>query len=116
MMGGRSPAEIQVGQGQLGQLKNLVLKKADRTVRGLVEDAEGKPVPGAVVGASVPGGSDPLGFAVTDSQGRFVLEQLSEQSEIRIAVHVPGRGWIANQTITPKDNDVTLHAAPSHWD
>ncbi len=117
---GRIPAETLVSDTDLARgehtLKDLVLRPADRTVRGIVKDAQGRPVPGAVVSVGRPLYQTAASAVVTDARGLFILEHMGEEPELRVWVRVPGRGWIGNETPKPGDNDVTVIVAPSHGD
>lgn len=96
--------------------KDLVLRAADRVVRGLVRGEQGKPVPGAVVTARAGSGASYPGAAVTDQEGRFVLEQLDDAGEITLFAEVPGRDWNGSSSIRPGGADVVIRVEPSAWD
>jgi protocatechuate 3,4-dioxygenase beta subunit len=96
--------------------RDLVLKAADRKLRGVVIDPGGKPVPGAVVTAKANAVKVYPRSAVTDSSGRFALEHLDDEPTIYVYARVPGRGWSGCGTIAPGDQDLTITAAPSTAD
>ena len=81
--GPRGTRERGHGPGQTGEVgtaakveKDFVLNPADRVVRGVVKDRQGRPLPGAVVMAH-PTGYQALPLcAVTDAKGRFSLEHV----------------------------------------
>jgi len=117
---GYNGAEVVVDPTELvsGRTKaaKIVLYRADRTVHGIVRDKEGRPVPGTVVTAE---GIDSLqhpGCAVSDAEGRIVLERLDEAGTIYLHAHVPGRGWTATTTICPGQKEVVITVAPCHWE
>lgn len=115
-----SVTETLLNQSQLapgrGKVKNLVLKDADRVVRGVVNDAQGKPVPGAFVLARPLEGRDFPSCVVTDDKGQFALEGLNNDLVIYLFAEAPGRGWIGDCTIAPGDTEVVIQVQPSHYD
>jgi len=115
---GFSVAEVVLNQSETaeGKERDLVLKAADRKLRGVVKDAEGKPVPGAIVTARATATRVYPGSAVTDSSGHFVLENLDDEPTIYVYASVPGRGWSGSSTIKPGDQELTITAAPSNGD
>ena len=117
---GFSVAEFVLDQPEIAEgkeiVKDLVLKAADRKLRGLVMDAKSKPVPGAIITAIASATHSYPGSSVTDSSGHFVLENLDDERAINVYAHVPGRGWTGESTVKQGDQEVTIIAAPSHWD
>jgi len=115
-----SVAETLVPQHQLVQgqvkVKDLVLKAADRVVRGVVKDAQGMAVAGVIVLAKPMRGPDFPGSAVTDGRGQFALKHLNNAPVIYLFAKVPGRGWIGDSTIKPGDTEVVIKVGPSHYD
>jgi len=115
-----SVAETLVPQHQLaqgrGKVKDLVLKTADRVVRGVVNDLQGKPVGGVIVSAKPTDGPEFSASAVTDDMGQFALEHLNNAPLIYLLANVPGRGWIGSGTIRPGDTEVVIKVGPSHYD
>jgi hypothetical protein len=98
---------------------DLVLFPNDRTVRGIVKDLKGRPVPGAVLTAKRTSKLESYpGCVVSDAQGRFVLEHLDNAETINISAHVPGRGWIGQFSlgIDPGKNEVEVQVGPSFRD
>jgi hypothetical protein len=118
---GCGAAEVKVSQNQLEQAQkqamvmDLVLKAADRKVSGVVKDAHGQRIPGAVVGTKTTGGADAAGAVVTDAQGQFTLEHLSDVSDIRVSVRVPGRWLVGDARIKPGDKELVIPVAPPTW-
>lgn len=117
---GCSPAEVAIPQRQFaegkGKIKDLVLHRADRTIRGVVRDDQGKPVPGVIISAEPERGPKFPAVAVTDDKGRFTLEHLSKCPVIRLYARAPGRGWVGHATIRAAEKDAVIRVAPSHWD
>ncbi|HUW59099.1 MAG TPA: carboxypeptidase-like regulatory domain-containing protein [Planctomycetota bacterium] len=107
----------QLAQGQ-GKMKVIVLQSADRVVRGLVVDPEGKPLAGVIISAKSMGGPQFPDSAVTDAGGRFTLEHLSNDPVIYLFAKAPGRGWIntGSNTIGPGDREVVIRVGPSPYD
>jgi hypothetical protein len=114
---GFSVTEVMLTQPEIARgqemVKDLVLKAANRKVRGVVTDAEGKPVPGAIITATTSEARDFPGSSITDVSGHFVLENLDDEPVIYVFAHVPGRGWIGDGAIKPGDQELTMTAAPS---
>jgi hypothetical protein len=98
------------------KLKDMVLRAADRRIRGLAVDPQGKPSAGVIVSAKATGGERFLASAVTDDKGQFALEHLTEDPVIYLFATAPGRGWIGNGSIHPGETEVVIRVGPSHWD
>jgi len=119
---GFSEAEVMINQPEIaeavgGQIaKDLTLRAASRTLRGVVKDAAGKPVPGAVVTARASATHIYPGSGVTDAEGRFVLDGLDDEPCIYVQAGAPGRGWVGTGTVKPGDKEISITVGPSHWD
>jgi len=96
--------------------KDIVLRSADRVVRGVVRDAVGDPVPGAVVTATAGEGRAFPVAAITDAKGAFTMERLDASPAISLFVTVPGRGWCGSAHITPASGDVEITVKRSYYD
>jgi hypothetical protein len=97
--------------------KNVILHPTNRTVRGIVQDPQGKPVSGAVITAKRSGGRAFPGTTVSDASGQYVFENLDESELIYLFARVPGRGWIdETSTVHPGQNEMTIKVGPSHYD
>lgn len=112
---GFSVAEVVLNHPDIaaGKERDLVLKAADRKLRGVVIDTRGTPVPGAIVTARAAATKVYPRSAATDSSGRFALEGLDDEPTIYIYAHVPGRGRSGSGTMKPGDQELTITAAPS---
>lgn len=99
-------------------MKDLALQAADRLVRGLVKDPEGKPLAGVIISAKSMGGPGFPNSTVTDAGGRFTLKHLNHDPVIYLFAKAPGRGWIntGSNTIGPGDRVVVIRVGPSHYD
>ncbi len=109
---GFSVAEVVLDQSEIPGGHDLVLKAANRKLRGLVIDTKGNPVPGAIVTARATATHVYPGSSITDSSGHFALEDLDDEPVIYVYANVPGRGWTGNSTIKPGDQELTITAAP----
>jgi protocatechuate 3,4-dioxygenase beta subunit len=98
------------------RMKELVLKTADRKVRGVVKDGRGNPVPGAIITATASPHRRFPESAVTDEKGRFTLEHLDDSSLIYVFANVPGRGWRGSVCPKPGETDVQIEVATPSWD
>jgi hypothetical protein len=65
---------ITLQPGETFELPPLTLDPAGRSIDGTLEDAEGRPLPGAQVACHIP--VWPVNAAIADEQGRFRLTQL----------------------------------------
>jgi hypothetical protein len=72
-----SRTEISLGPGETYELPPLTLEPQGRSVEGTLEDAHGKPLPGAQVACYLP--QRPLNVATADEQGHFTLTRLPVQ-------------------------------------
>jgi len=70
-------ATQQLQPGATYELPTLVLDPDGRSVEGTLEDADGKPLPGAQVACYLP--QQPLNVATADEQGHFTLTRLPVQ-------------------------------------
>jgi uncharacterized GH25 family protein len=96
--------------------EDIVLHPNNRTVRGVVQDLQGRPVPGAVLTAKRMDKHAYPGCVVSDAQGRFVIEHLDDADEIHLFAHVPGRGWVDYaSTIGPGAKEVVVSVGPHYY-
>ena len=112
---GYSTAEMVVPQHELvpGPAKvNLILRTADRVIRGVAQDPQGKPLPGVIVWAKSESHTPFPGAAVTDDKGEFALEHLSDDPVIYLFATVPGRGWAGSETVSPSETRVLIKVGP----
>ena len=98
------------------EVKELVLKAADRVVRGVVKDERGHLVPGAIIAATPSERPQFPDSAVTDDKGRFTLQHLDDSSSIYVFARVPGRGWGGDVCPRPGETDVVITVATPYWD
>jgi len=98
------------------KVEDLVLKAADRGIRGVVRDPQGRPLPGVIVLAKPMGGPPFRPSVVTDDKGQFALEHLTLAPVIYLFAKAPGRGWIGDCTIHPGDTEAAIGVGPSHYD
>jgi hypothetical protein len=116
---GYGPTETLMPQDKLVQgmakVEDLMLRAADRKIRGAVQDPRGRPLPGVIVFAES-GGQGFLASAVTDEKGQFTMEHLTDDPAISLFATAPGYGWIGDRTIQPGEKEVFIKVGPSHYD
>ncbi|MFO0660977.1 MAG: carboxypeptidase regulatory-like domain-containing protein [Polyangiaceae bacterium] len=83
-------------QGRVTQIERIDLVDAG-SIEGVVVNKDGDPVVGArvaldAVPAFLPVGGVPVGIAVTDSRGRFVLDDVGEGDHVVVEAFAPGEG------------------------
>jgi hypothetical protein len=97
---GRHESAITIAErdthGRITQLDRIELVEAG-SVEGVVQNKDGDPIVGArvavdAVPAFLPVGGTPVGVAITDSRGRFVLDDVGEGDHVVIEAFAPGEG------------------------
>ncbi len=100
------PVQLQIGLGSPAQVSlsatpSLVTPGGTATIRGLVEDDGGDPVPGAAVSLSAPQGTLAATSATTDANGRFSVGYTAPSATgvYQVVAGVPGSALTATATV-----------------